>query len=172
MSSEFASHTSTLFFVTLAFLSFVWMIQKKRPLLSAVVCGTSLGIALLCRPYTTFWICVPLGIAAIVMRKALSLRHILIGAIPILVACFAFLAYNFATTGHPLLFGYIVLHGEEHYPGFHQDPWKSQFHTGAQGFKFVLGNLNALSYYLFEWPIPALFFLCIFLAYGKKSLWE
>ncbi len=172
MSSEFASHTATLFFVTLAFLSFVWMIKKKRPILSAVVCGISLGIALLCRPYTTVWICVPMGIAAIVMRKELSLRHILIGFIPILVACLAFLAYNAATTGHPLLFGYIELHGKGHYPGFRQDPWGNQFHTIAQGFKYVLGNLNALNYYLFEWPMPSLFFFCLFLAYGQKRFWE
>ena len=172
MSSEFASHTSTLFFVTLAFLSFVWMLKKKRPLLSAVVCGASLGIALLCRPYTTAWICVPMGIAAIVARKKLVLRHILIGAIPLLIACLVFLAYNAATTGHPLLFGYIVLHGKGHYPGFHQDPWSNEFHTIVQGFKYALGNLNALNYYLFEWPMPSLFFLCLFLAYQKKRFWE
>ena len=172
MSSEFASHTSTLFFITLAFLSFVWVVQKKRPLLCAVICGASLGIALLCRPYTTFWICVPLGIAAIVMRKALSLRHILIGAIPILVACFAFLAYNFATTGHPLLFGYIALYGKGHYPGFHLEPGGERFHTVAQGFKYVLGNLNALNYHLFEWPVPSLLFVCLFLGFGKKRFWE
>ena len=172
MSSEFASHTSTLFFITLAFLCFVWMVQKKRPLLSAVVCGASLGIALLCRPYTTVWFCVPLGIAAIVKRKELSLRHILIGAILILVACCAFLAYNYATTGHPLLFGYIAMHGKDHYPGFHQAPWSNQAHTVAQGFKHVFSNLNALSIFLFEWPIPSLFFACIFLASGKKRFWE
>ena len=89
------------------------MVKKKRPLLSAVVCGVSLGIALLCRPYTTAWICVPMGIAAIVTRKKLSLRYILIGAIPLLVACLTFLAYNYATTGHPLLLGYIALHGKD-----------------------------------------------------------
>ena len=172
MSSEFASHTSTLFFVTLAFLCFVWMVKKKRPLLSAVVCGICLGIALLCRPYTTVWICIPLGIAAVVMRKELSLRHILIGAIPILVSCLVFLAYNYATTGHPLLFGYIAMHGEKHYPGFHQGPWSDRFHTVTQGFKYVFEDLNALNYYLFEWPVSALLFICIFLAYGKKGFWE
>ncbi len=172
MSSEFASHTSTLFFVTLAFLSFVWMVKKKRPLLSAVVCGASVGMALLCRPYTTVWICVPLGIAAIVMRKELTLRHIIIGAIPILVACCAFLAYNYATTGHPLLFGYIAMHGKGHYPGFHLAPWDNQFHSVTQGFKHMFENLNALSYYLFEWPISSLFFACFFLTYGKKRYWE
>ena len=172
MSSEFMSHSSTLFFVTLAFLCFVWMVQKKRPLLSAVVCGASLGIALLCRPYTTAWICVPIGIAVIIKRKELSLRYILIGTIPILVAGLAFFAYNYATTGHPLLFGYIAMHGKNHYPGFHQDPWSTQFHSAAQGFKYVFGYLNALNYYLFEWPMPSLFFVCLFLAYGKKRFWE
>ena len=172
MSAEFASHTSTLFFITLAFLSFVWMVKKKRPLLSAVVCGICLGIALLCRPYTTVWICVPLGIAAIVARKELSLRHILIGMIPILAACLAFLAYNYATTGHPLLLGYIVMHGKNHYPGFHQAPWSNQAHTVAQGFKHVFSNLNALSIFLFEWPMPSLFFACLFLVYGKKRFCE
>ena len=122
MSSEFMAHTSTLFFITVAFLSFVWMVQKKRPLRSAIVCGTALGAALLCRPYTMVWICVPMGIAAIVMRKQLSIRHILIGSVPLIAAGMAFLAYNAATTGHPLLFGYIALHGKDHLPGFHQDP--------------------------------------------------
>lgn len=172
MSSEFMAHSSALFCITLAFLSFVSMVKKKRPLLSAVVCGVSLGVALLCRPYTTAWICIPMGIAAIVARKKLSLRHIFIGAVPFLVACLTFLAYNATTTGHPLLFGYIALHGKGHYPGFHQDPWRNQFHTVAQGFKYVLGNLNALNYYLFEWPIPSLVSACFFLAYGKKRFWE
>lgn len=172
MSSEFASHTSTLFFVTLAFLCFVWMIKKKRPLMSAMVCGVSLGTALLCRPYTTVWFCVPLGITAIVKRKELALRHILIGAIPIFVACLVFLTYNYATTGHPLLFGYIAMHGKDHYPGFHKEPWSGQFHTLAQGFMHTFENLNALNYYLFEWPIPSLFFIYIFLVYGKKGFWE
>lgn len=172
MSSEFMAHSSTLFFILLAFLSFVWLVKKKRPLLSAVVCGISLGIALLCRPYTTAWVCVPLCIAAVVMRKELSIRHILIGLIPIIVACFAFLAYNYATTGNPLLFGYIALHGKGHYPGFNLNPANHRFHTIAQGFKYLLGNLNALNYFLFEWPMPSLFFVCLFLVYGKKRFWE
>lgn len=172
MSSEFASHTATLFFVTLVFLCFVWMVKKKRPLLSSVVCGVSLGVALLCRPYTTVLICIPIAVAAIVARKKLSPRYILIGTVPLLVACLAFLAYNYVTTGHPLLLGYIALHGKGHYPGFHQDPWGNEFHTVVQGFKYVLGNLNALNYYLFEWPVPSLFFLCLFLGYGKKRFWE
>ena len=172
MSSAFTAHPSTLFFVTLAFLCFVWMIKKKRPLLSAVVCGICIGIALLCRPYTTTWICLPMGVGAIVMRKELSLRHILIGAIPIFMACLVYLAYNYATTGHPLLFGYIERYGKMHYPGFHKDVWSHHFHTVTQGMKYIFGYLNALSYYLFEWPMSSLFFACFFLAYGKKKFWE
>ena len=137
-----------------------------------MVCGAALGVALLCRPYTTVWICVPMGIAAIVKRKELSLRHIFIGMVPILAACLVFLAYNYATTGNPLLFGYIAMHGKDHYPGFHKDPWSGHFHTVTQGFMHAFSNLNALNYYLFEWPIPSLFFLSLFLAYGKKRYWE
>ncbi len=172
MSSEFLSHSSTLFFITAAFLSFVWMVKKKRPRLAAIACGTALGCALLCRPYTTAWVCVCLGIAAIGMRKHLEIRHILIGAVPLIAAGVAFLAYNAATTGHPLLFGYIALHGKEHLPGFHQDPWMEQPHTIAQGIKYLLGNLNGLNYYLFEWPIPSLFFIALYLAFGKKETWD
>ena len=172
MSSEFLAHTSTLFFITTAFLSFVWMIKKKRPLLSATVCGTALGIALLCRPYTTVWFCVCLGIAAIVMRKQLSIQHILIGAVPLIAAALSFLAYNTATTGHPLLFGYIAAHGKEHLPGFHQDPWMEQPHTIIQGIKYLIGNLNGLNNYLFEWPVPSLFFVAVYLAFGKKETWD
>ena len=172
MSSEFMSHCSTLFFVTLAFLSFAWIVKGKRPLISSVVCGASLGLALLCRPYTTVWICIPMGIAAIVKRKKLSLRHILIGAVPLIIACLVFFVYNYATTGHPLLFGYIALHGKGHYPGFHLEPGGERFHTVAQGFKYLLGNLNALNYHLFEWPIPSLLFICILFGFGKKRFWE
>ena len=172
MSSEFLAHTSTLFFITTAFLSFVWIVKKKRPLLSAMVCGTALGIALLCRPYTTAWFCVCLGIAAIVMRKQLSIQHILIGAVPLIAAVLAFLAYNAATTGHPFLFGYIAAHGKEHLPGFHQDPWMEQPHTIIQGVKYLIGNLNGLNNYLFEWPVPSLLFVALYLAFGKKETWD
>ena len=113
-----------------------------------------------------------MGIAAIVMRKQLSLRHILIGAVPLIAAGLAFLAYNAATTGHPLLFGYIAAHGKEHLPGFHQDPWKEQSHTIIQGVKYLFGNLNGLNYYLFQWPVPSLFFVIIYLAFGKKETWD
>ena len=172
MSSEFLSHSSTLFFITVAFLSFVWMVKKKRPLVSSIACGTALGIAMLCRPYTTTWFCICMGIAAIVMRKQLSIRYILIGTIPLIAAGLAFLAYNAATTGHPLLFGYIAAHGKEHLPGFHQDPWMEDPHTIVQGLKYLIGNLNGLNYYLFEWPIPSLFFVALYLAFGKKEEWE
>lgn len=169
MSSEFISHTSTLFFITMAFVSFVWMVKKKRPLLSAIVCGTALGIALLCRPYTAACVCVYMGIAAIIMRKHLSILHILIGAVPLITAGLVFLAYNAATTGHPLLFGYIAAHGKEHLPGFNQDPWMEQPHTITQGIKYLLGNLNGLNYYLFEWPMPSLFLLFSILYSEKRK---
>lgn len=172
MSSEFMSHCTTLFFITLTFLSLAWMLKGKRPLLSAAVCGVSLGIAVLCRPYTTCLVGIPLGIAAIVARKNLSFRQVFIGAIPFLMGCLAFLVYNLATNGHPFLFGYIALHGKGHYPGFHLDPEGEQFHTVSQGFKYMLGNLNGLNWYLFEWPISSLFFVCLFLGFGKKRFWE
>ena len=143
-----------------------------KMLLSAMVCGTALGIALLCRPYTTVWFCVCLGIAAIVMRKQLSIQHILTGAIPLIAAALAFLAYNAATTGDPLLFGYIAAHGKKHLPGFHQDPWMEQPHTIIQGVKYLIGNLNGLNNYLFEWPVPSLFFVVLYLTFGKKETWD
>ena len=172
MSSEFLAHTSTLFFITAAFLSFVWVVKKKRPLLSALVCGTAIGIALLCRPYTTAWFCVSLGIAVIVKRRHLAIQHILIGAVPLITAVLAFFAYNAATTGDPFLFGYIVAHGQEHLPGFHQDPWLEKPHTIIQGLKYLFGNLNGLNNYLFEWPVPSLIFVAIYLAFGKKETWD
>ena len=140
--------------------------------MSSIVCATALGVALLCRPYTTAWIAISMGIAAIVMRKQLSIRHILIGAVPLIAAGLAFLAYNAATTGHPLLFGYIAAHGKEHLPGFHQDPWVEQPHTIIQGVKYLIGNLNGLNYYLFQWPVPSLFFVVLYLAFGKKETWD
>lgn len=172
MSSEFMSHSTTLFLVTSAFLSMTWMIKKKHSRVAAIVCGMSLGIALLCRPYTAFLVCIPLGITTIVARAKLSFRQVLRGTVPLFVGCLALLAYNFATNGHPLRFGYIELHGKGHYPGFHLAPDGEQFHTVTQGFKYLFENLNGLNYYFFEWPMPSLFFACLFLGFGKKKFWE
>ena len=74
MSSEFMSHTSTLFFVTCAFLCFTWMVQKKCPLLSAVGCGLSLGIAFLPLFLSWIWKKGILGMALSRMAKYPPLR--------------------------------------------------------------------------------------------------
>jgi hypothetical protein len=67
----------------------------------------------------------------------------------------ALLWYNGATTGSPLLFGYVALWGPSHGLGFHEVPW-GPAHSVARGIELVNLYLLRLQSYLFEMPVPSL----------------
>jgi hypothetical protein len=65
------------------------------------------------------------------------------------------LAFNAATTGRALLFGYELLWGKSHSLGFHRAPWGIT-HTPARGVELVNLYFLRLQTYLFEAPLPSL----------------
>jgi hypothetical protein len=173
MSSEFMSHGSALLFISLFVLFFARTIKRGKfyhPLIS----GSSLGMALNGRPMTALAICVPFAIYSVVLLIKGFGKYILrLSVIFITVSAFVgiLLLFNYLTTGDPLLFGYVVKHGEGHKPGFGHSGW-GQPHTPSKGLRQNLNNLNALNKYLFEWPIPCLFFAFLLFASMTRDKWD
>jgi len=173
MSSEFMSHGSALFFISLFVLFFARAINRGK-FYNSLISGASLGIALNGRPMTAFAISIPFAVYAIVLLVKGFRKYILRLSIILVTVC-AFigilLLFNYLTTGKPLLFGYVVRHGEGHNPGFGHSGWGKP-HTPSKGFRQNMNNLNALNKYLFEWPIPCLFFVFLLFASGTRNKWD
>jgi len=81
------------------------------------------------------------------------------------------LAFNYYTNGSPFTFGYDVLWGKNHDPGFGHSGW-GEPHTPKKGFIQTLNNLNALNKYLFEIPIPALLFALLSIVSPSVRIWD
>src|SRR6266571_4619873 len=85
--------------------------------------------------------------------------QLLVGALPVAILLWA----NARTTGSPWLFGYDVLNGAAHQPGFHVAPTGVP-HTPLRGLQLASGYLLRLDRYLFEWPLPGLLPVVVALA--------
>ncbi len=173
MSSEFMSHGSALFWLALFVLFFARTVKRGRfhnPLIS----GVALGMALNGRPMTAFAIFVPFAVYSIILLIRGFRKHVFPLFIMFITVC-VFLGilflFNYLTTGKPLLFGYEAKWGPGHNPGFGHSGW-GQPHTPSKGLRQNLNNLNALNKYLFEWPIPCLFFVFLLFATITKSKWD
>lgn len=185
MSSEFMNHTTTLFFVSLFALGFVRMVNQKR-IRDGLLCGFAIGYALNIRPMTAGAVAVPYAIYAIVKLIKLFWREknfsvhsdffrFVIACLSALIASAVMvsvlLAFNYYTNGDPFLFGYVVLWGKNHEPGFGHSGW-GEPHTPKRGLIQTLNNLNALNKYLFEIPIPALFFALLSIMSPSVKIWD
>lgn len=160
MASSFMNHTPCSFFLLLFSLGFFRMEKTKRNR-DAILCGLSLGLALLIRPLTALAFSLPFVVFFGLKIPREGWGFLKLG----LVAVFCFgigfsllLTYNHLTNGDPLVFGYEVLHGKKSLLGFGKSGWWGHPHTPIRGFLWTCNNLNALNQYLFWFPIPALFF--------------
>ena len=180
MSGEFMNHTTTLFFVELFLLGFSRMIRRGRAR-DAVLCGFSLGYALNIRPMTAVAVGAPFAFYALIRLLRLFFRDVGAGVrfgVLCLLTLLIFgmmagvlLTFNYLTNGDPFLFGYIVLHGGGHKPGFGHSGW-GEPHTPGKGVIQTLNNLNALNKYLLEIPIPSLLFAVLALASPTANVWD
>ena len=167
------SHVSVMFFVCLFVLFFARTINRGR-FYHPLIAGASLGMALNGRPMTALALCVPFAVYALVLlirrfRKYAFRFSIMLATVLAFVGIL--LLFNYLTNGNPFLFGYIEKYGEGHYPGFGHSPWGAA-HNPDKGLHQNLDNLNALNKYLFEWPIPCLFFAFLLFASMPKSKWD
>jgi hypothetical protein len=81
------------------------------------------------------------------------------------------LAFNSATNGSALVFGYHVLWGRGHDPGFGRSGW-GEPHTPLLGLLNTFDNLVLLNQYLFEWPFPSLLFVAVLFALRASNRWD
>ncbi|MDM8553137.1 glycosyltransferase family 39 protein [Desulfococcaceae bacterium HSG7] len=173
MSSEFMSHSSALFFLSL-FILFFAKTTKQVSLFYPLFAGGSLGMALLARPVTALAVSVPFAIYAL-FNLIKYFKNYVLRLFIMLAACLVFigilLTFNYLTNSDPLLFGYEVKWGPEHNLGFGNGIW-GEIHTPQKGLQQNLNNLNALNRYLFEWPIPCLLFMFIPFAAVSRNIWD
>ncbi len=161
MSSTMMSHTSGMFFTTL-FLLFLFRSLKKPSFTNGIVAGLGLGMVLLIRPYTAFFISLPFLIFYAVQllknfKKNLknASAFVLIG-----ILCISLLLiYNKITNGDFFAFGYEVTHGKAHGIGFGKTGYTDIPHTVFLGFTQLFNYLMSLNKYLFGWPLSSFFAL-------------
>ena len=165
MGASFMNHAPTLFFVSLAMLAFVRWEETgggRWPLLW----GAALGAGFLCRPvcaFATGGTMACFALPGVLRRRRWADVGLAAAAFGALAG--SLLAFNWATTGHPFLPGYIKLWGASHGLGFHESPWGER-HTPWTGLGDQLLNLSMLNEYLFETPVPGLAAVGAFFALG------
>jgi hypothetical protein len=172
MNSSFMNHVSTLFFLS-GFLYFYQMWENKNSTKWIVISVLFASMAFLSRPLTAIAFCFPFIITTVMLclkdRRFISLSS---GIITALAGPAMLMVFQMYTTGDPFLPAYIKLWGEGHGLGFHLSPW-GESHTPGMGMKNELGDLRLLQEMLFEWPIPSLFPLGLFLLLKRRlSSWE
>lgn len=162
MGASFMNHVSTLFFVSATLFSLARWESGGGPVWPATA-GAALGGAFLSRPLTALAVGSALGLHLLVMRR--EWRGTTIAGLAFLAVASLYLLYNAATTGEPLVPGYVKLWGDAHGLGFHLSPW-GEAHTPWTGARNELLDLSLLNVFLFEWPIPSLLPLGAALAAG------
>ena len=168
MGASHMNHVSALFFVS-AFLYLLVLWEDRGAPAALLGAGLAIGAAFLSRPLTAAAVglaMTPFVVVTAWRRRAIG--SVLAGAIGPVVAIGVYLAYNAATTGDPLLPGYIKLWGADHGLGFHSTPW-GEVHSLLAGLRNELTDLALLSSLLFEGPIPALIPAGLLFAAGWAS---
>jgi len=195
MGASFMNHVSALLFTSLFLWCFVrWeasgggsgvepggagdgpgagSARARRPRAGWIfAAGLALGAAFLSRPLTAVAVGAALAIPAIRIAGRRWWSAGLLGAVGFAALAAFYFAYNAATTGDPLTAGYMKLWGAEHGLGFHRSPW-GDVHTPLTGLRNELVDLGLLQSFLFEWAVPAVFPLGLFLAAGWATrAWE
>ena len=127
-----------------------------RPWL-ALAAGAGFGVAATIRPVDALCFAIPAGVWFLTraIREPRRWSDAVVALLGVSMPVAALLAFNAATTGAPLTFGYVALWGPNHSLGFHESPW-GVMHTPGMGLQLL--NLYALRLQtnLFETPLPSL----------------
>ena len=122
-----------------------------------VTAGFAFGMAMTIRPVDAIAFLLPT-----VTWLGWELRHQRLGwwqtaafAAGLTLPVAALLAFNLATTGHPLMLGYEAQWGAAHRLGFHAAPWGPP-HTVARGWLLISGYYRQLQWAMYESPLSAL----------------
>jgi hypothetical protein len=172
MGASYMNHVTCLFF-TAAFLVAFQRWEAGGGAGWALGAGLAIGTAGLARPLTA--LAVTAVFAPLGLRHAWSRRSpasVVVAAAGGLAAVGVYLGFNAATTGHPLVPGYLELWGASHGLGFHVSPW-GVAHTPWTGLRNELLDLSLLAEFFLEWPIPALLPAGLYMALtGGRDKWD
>lgn len=132
--------------------------------------GFAFAAAAALRPYDAAVFALVVGIFQLTLMRRNDVLarsfgwQLLGGAIPLAILLYA----NARTTGGPLVFGYDVLNGVAHRPGFHVDPMGVDFSL-PQGVHHISAYLLLLNATLFAGPVPSLLLLIAALALATRA---
>jgi len=172
MSSNHMNHSSTMFFILLFLYGYARLLSSQSSLYG-VLAGVSLGYAITIRPLDAMSISIPfIGnlFFSAYHKRNIDIKKILNFFSGILLMIILLLLYNTVTNGNPFLFGYMKKYSTL---GFLGGAQVGPSHTLKGGIVNTSNNLISLNQYLFEWPIPSLFFIFILFAIPvKKNRWD
>jgi len=158
MSGTFMNHVPVMMWLLISFaaLGHVTGSPHARPWLSLLL-GLGFGCAATIRPLDAVVFAVPAG--AWLLWRAVHDRprwiDVVAAGAGVALPIAALLYVNDHTTGSALRFGYNVLWGAAHDPGFHAAPYGDP-HTPARGLELINLYLLRLQTYLYETPVPSL----------------
>jgi hypothetical protein len=158
MAGSHMNHVPTLAWLCLALVSLYTVMVSATPRpKAALAMGFCLGVMISIRPLDGAAFALPAGLwlLARTARQREFLPSLLLSGLGIAIPVAGVLAFNAATTGNPLLFGYELLWGASHNLGFHRPPW-GVAHTPARGLELVNLYFLRLQTFLFETPLPSL----------------
>ena len=173
MSSEFMNHASALLGIAL-FIFFFARSLRLSSVLWGLAAGLALGFVGTIRPFSAAGVALPFavfGVWQLVRRPRQLLAPVLAMCAGVGVMLGPLLAFNSATNGSALVFGYHVLYGRGHDPGFGHSG-KGEPHTPLAGLFNTFDNLAGLNQYLFEWPFPSLLFVAVLFALRARNRWD
>lgn len=172
MSSSYMNHTSTLFFLLLFLYAYLKMFASDSRWY-ALLAGLSLGYAAAIRPLDAVAFAAPFAIYAghcLCRKRGVSKQQMACFILGAAFVVLLLLLYNKLTTGNPFTFGYGKKYPRLGFLG------SSQFgppHTIKGAVINTSNNLIGLNQHLFEWPIPSLTFIFIFLSLPvRKNRWD
>ena len=173
MSGTYMNHVPALWLTCLALHSYArWSTSDDLPDIrrAAALLGAAVAGLATVRPYDALIVALVIGVAQLRVislhaERRRSLLVQLVAGIPFVL--FVFWA-NWRTTGNPLRFGYDVMYGAGHSPGFHIDPYGQPF-TPLRGFVYATSYLFQLNLLLFEWAMPALAIVVCALFFVRRS---
>lgn len=165
MSASYMNHVTTGFFLASSLYATARAIDDDGYAWPAAA-GASLAFAMMIRPLES-------GAWAVVLGSWIFLRRGVRPALATTVVSLACLtplfAYNAATTGHPLRFGYTLLWGSGHGLGFHTDPWGEPF-SPLVSFANTALDFQRLNDLLLGWPFPSLLFLLAAIVWAARTV--
>ncbi|MBS2030200.1 MAG: glycosyltransferase family 39 protein [Deltaproteobacteria bacterium] len=178
MSSEYMNHATALFAFALALLGYLRARRTGR-LVDAAIAGFGLAWLILTRPYTAFGLAPPFALELVLALRGdpKLLRTLWPVALGGVLGVVGMLAFNAATTGHALRFGYVEAYGAEHLPSFGANPFgalgqaSAAVYTPVDALRVTLAGLNALNLQLLGWPVPALAVVALPFALGIADRW-